>query len=100
MSAVPLAALAFVGTEDAPYSVAFILSAKAGPAKAAVAPSTSVANMVVFEMLFFLLASSDDVSSQNNEISFFIPKGGLNPGEFSGSLWWQRRPYWSKNSVG
>jgi hypothetical protein len=53
-----LPALVFAGTSDLPSSVAFILSAKAGPANANVAPSASVASMVlVFDMVFSLVAS-------------------------------------------
>src|ERR1700722_9367556 len=63
MSAVPVAALALGGVSDLPSRVAFIFAAKAGPAKAMVAPSASVASMVlVFDMVFSLLTSSDGAS--------------------------------------
>src|SRR5665647_3107010 len=63
MSAVPVPALVVAGTSDLPSSVAFIFSAKAGPAKAKVAPSASIVSMVlVFDMVFSLLASSDGAS--------------------------------------
>src|SRR6266436_9799843 len=63
MSALPVAVLVLGGTSDLPSRVAFIFSAKAGPAKATVAPSASVASMVlVFDMVFSLLTSSDGVS--------------------------------------
>src|SRR5215210_8079583 len=75
MSAVPFAALVFGGTSDLPSSVAFILSAKAGPANAKVAPSASVASMVlVFDMVLSLLTSSLVVPVQNNGISFLFPE--------------------------
>src|SRR3954464_1723022 len=75
MSAVPLPALVLAGTSDAPSSVAFILSAEAGPAKPTAAPSASIASKVlVLDMVFSLLTSTDGVSSQNNETSDLFPK--------------------------
>jgi len=71
-SVAPLPAL--VVAADLPSSAAFILSAKAGPAKATAAPSASVASMVFFDMVFSLLTSSDGVNSKNSEILFLFPK--------------------------
>src|SRR6266852_6871792 len=72
MSAVPLPAVVTAGTSEAPESVAFILSAKAGPAKATVAPSASVASMVlVFGMVLSLLASSDGVGFKTMRFRFY-----------------------------
>src|ERR1700730_16412096 len=79
MSALPLAGLAFGGTSDLPSSVAFIFSAKAGPAKAMVAPSASVASVVlVFDMVFSLLASSEG-QFQNNRIPVLFPEWTQTP---------------------
>src|ERR1700722_4844781 len=47
MSAAPLPVLVLAGASEAPLRVAFSLSAKAGPAKATVAPSANVASMVL-----------------------------------------------------
>src|SRR4029453_11495182 len=59
MSAVPLPAVVTGGTSEVPLSVAFILSAKAGPAQATAAPSASVASTVlVFNMVLSLLAQT------------------------------------------
>src|SRR5216684_272689 len=74
MSAVPLPALVLAGTSEAPSRVAFIFSAKAGPAKAIAAPSASVASMVlVFDIGLSLLASSDGASLKQQD-SGFIPE--------------------------
>src|SRR6266436_7382522 len=52
MSALPVAVLVLGGTSDLPSRVTFIFSANAGPAKATVAPSASVASMIlVFDMV-------------------------------------------------
>src|SRR5258708_5455642 len=70
MSAVPVPLVVVAGTSDLPSSVAFILSAKAGPAKATVAPSANVASMVlVFDMVFSLLASSHGVRFKTVSVS-------------------------------
>src|ERR1700704_2971888 len=58
MSEVPLPALGLGGTSDLPSRVAFILSAKAGPAKATAAPIASVASVIlVFDMVLSLWTS-------------------------------------------
>src|ERR1700744_2702003 len=56
MSAVPVPAEVFGGTSDLPSRVAFIFSAKAGPAKAM--PSASVASMVLVFMVLSRLTST------------------------------------------
>src|ERR1700709_149915 len=61
MSAVPVPAEVLAGTSDLPSRAAFILSAKAGPAKASVAASASEASTVFFDMVFSLLTSRDGV---------------------------------------
>src|ERR1700731_2104737 len=72
MSAVPLAALVLGGTSDLPSSVAFIFSAKAGPAKVTVAPSASVATMVfILDIVLSLLASSDGASFKTMRFRFY-----------------------------
>src|SRR5262245_49830360 len=68
MSAVPVAALVTGGTSDLPSSVAFILSAKAGPAKATAAPNASVASMVLVMGLSLLSSAS------KQRVSNFIPE--------------------------
>src|SRR3954465_7369508 len=79
MSAVPVPALAFGGTSVLPSSVALILSAKAGPANATIAPSTSVASLVLFDMVFSLFLVNDD-SASKQYCSGFIPKMTLTTG--------------------
>src|ERR1700691_3257043 len=60
MSAVPLPALVLAGTSEAPSRVAFIFSAKAGPANATAVPSASVASTIlVFDMVLSLWALVD-----------------------------------------
>src|SRR5712691_5722923 len=72
MSALPVAALVLGGTSDLPSRVAFIFSAKAGPARATVAPSASVARMVlVFDMVLSLLASDDGASLTTTRLRFY-----------------------------
>jgi hypothetical protein len=69
MSAVPLPVLVLAGTSDAPLRVAFIFSAKAGPAKATVAPS--VASVVLVDMVFSLFASfAVSVSRGSDDLKF------------------------------
>src|ERR1700730_15457508 len=75
MSAVPLPALVLAGPSAAPSRVAFIFSAKAGPAKAIAAPSASVASMVlVFDIGFSLLASCDGASLKTTRFRFYSQK--------------------------
>src|ERR1700736_6500900 len=75
MSAVPVPVVVAAGTSDLPSSVAFIFCAKAGPAKATVAPSASVASMVlVFDMVFSLLASSHGVSFKTIRFGIYSRK--------------------------
>src|SRR6267142_475390 len=72
MSALPVAVLVLGGTSDLPSRVAFIFSAKAGPARATVAPSASVASMVlVFDMVLSLLASDDGASLTTTRLRFY-----------------------------
>src|ERR1700690_4249919 len=67
MSAAPLPVLALAGTSEGPLRVAFSFSAKAGAAKATVAPSASVASMVlVFSMVFSLWRRVAPVSKQRD----------------------------------
>jgi hypothetical protein len=82
-----LPALVTAGTSALPSSVAFIFSAKAGPAKATVTPIASVASMVlVFDMVFSLLASSDGATFKTLGFRFYS-RNELNRFKFSGSLW-------------
>jgi hypothetical protein len=82
-----LPALVLAGTSDLPSSVAFILSAKAGPAKAIVAPSASVASMVLlFDMFLSLLASSDGANFKTLDFRLYS-RNELNRFKFSGRLW-------------
>src|ERR1700730_7884508 len=75
MSAVPLPALVLAGTSDALSRVAFIFSAKAGPAKAIAAPSASVASTVlVFDIGLSLLASSHGASLKTTRFRFYSRK--------------------------
>src|SRR6266481_3226568 len=72
MSALPVAVLVLGGTSDLPSRVAFIFSAKAGPARATVAPSASIASMVlVFDMVLSLLASDDGASLKTTRLRFY-----------------------------
>src|ERR1700680_897763 len=92
MSAVPLPAVVVGGTSEAPSSVAFILSAKAGPAKATVAPSASVASMVlVFDMVLSLLASSDGASYKTIGFRFYSRKTAQTPSNFQAVYGWYRQ---------
>src|SRR2546421_9672681 len=93
MSAVPLPALVFAGTSDLPSSVAFIFSAKAGPANAIAAPSASVASMVLFDMVFSLLTSNVGVSFKTTTFRIYS-RNGVERRKFHGSLWLAQRPYW------
>src|SRR6266508_4799008 len=74
MSAVPLAALVLGGTWALPSSVAFILSAKAGPAKAIAAPSANVTSMVLFDMVFLPVDVKRPCQPQNNDFTNLFPK--------------------------
>ena len=68
------------GTSAVPSSVAFIFSAKAGPAKAKVAPNASVTSMVlVVDMVFSLLASMIGASFQNKTIPNLFPETAETP---------------------
>ena len=80
MSAVPEPVLVVAGTSCLPSSVAFILSAKAGPAKATAAPSASVASMVLV-MVLSLSTSAMLLVSQQLDFGF-IPENGLNAAKF------------------
>src|ERR1700686_4956942 len=76
MSAVPVPVVVVAGTSDLPSSVAFIFSAKAGPAKATAAPSASVASMVlVFDMVFSLLTQRDGVSFKTAGFRIYSRRG-------------------------
>src|SRR6202165_6162032 len=89
MSAVPLPALVTAGTSDLPSSVAFIFSAKAGPAKAAVAPNASVASTVlVFDMVLSLLASSDVVVFKTMPFRFYSRNRPKRPKFFQAVYGW------------
>src|SRR4029450_4182358 len=76
MPAVPVAALVLGGTCALPSSAAFILSAKAGPAKAIAAPSVSVTSMVLFDMVVLPLTSCQP---QNNDFPNLCPKRRQRP---------------------
>src|SRR5258708_28795465 len=87
MSAAPLPAVVVGGTSEAPSSVAFILSAKAGPAKAAVAPSASVASTVlVFDMVLSLLAQSEGASFKTTRFRFYSRNRPKRPEFFKQSM--------------
>src|ERR1700737_1690002 len=90
MSAVPLPALVLAGTWDLPSSVALIFSAKAGPAKATVAPSASVTSMVlVFDMVVSLLASIDGAGHSNTRIRDLFPEADRTPLNFRAVYGWK-----------
>src|SRR5260370_32828158 len=93
MSAVPLAAVVVGGTSALPSSVAFIFSAKAGPAKAIAAPSAIVASMVLFDMVFSLLTSNDGVSFKTTPFRIYS-RNGAERAKFPASLWRKVRPYY------
>jgi hypothetical protein len=69
------------GTSDAPLRVAFILSAKAGPARATVAPSANVASMVLVFSMVFSLSALDGACSKQSDIGF-IPETSVNASKF------------------
>src|SRR6266487_793945 len=73
MSAVPLAALVLGGTWALPSIVAFIFSARAGPAKAIAAPSASVTSMVLFDMVFLPVDVKRPCQPQNNDFPNLFP---------------------------
>src|SRR5215207_7160378 len=79
MSAVPLPAAVLAGTSCLPSSVAFILSAKAGPANATAAPIASEASMVLLRIGFSLLTSNNDVSLKTAAFCFYSPNGAFGP---------------------
>src|SRR5215207_87299 len=79
MSAVPLAALVLGGTWALPSSVAFILSADAGPTKAIAAPSASVTSMVLFDMVFLPVDVKRKRQPQNNDFTNLFPKRRQRP---------------------
>src|SRR5437899_5659061 len=79
MSAVPLAALVLGGTWALPSSVAFILSARAGPAKAIAAPSANVTSMVLFDMVFLPVDIKRPCQPQNNDFTNLFPKRRQTP---------------------
>src|SRR4030088_2246814 len=74
MSAVPVAALGLGGTCALPSSVAFILSATAGPAKAIAAPSANVTSMVLLDMVFLPVDVKRPCQPQNNDFTNLFPK--------------------------
>src|ERR1700676_1837331 len=89
MSAVPLPAVVVGGTSEAPSSVAFILSAKAGPAKETVVPSASVASTVlVFSMVLSLLASSGGSSVKTMRFRFYSRNRPKRPKFFQAVYGW------------
>jgi hypothetical protein len=90
---VPVAALVLGGTWALPSSAAFILSAKAGPAKAIAAPSVSVTSMVLFDMAFLPV----DVSLKTTIFRIYS-RNADNAQKFRGSLWRKVRSYWLLNS--
>src|SRR5436309_6295481 len=73
MSAVPVPALAFGGTSALPSSVAFILSAKAGPANATAAANASVASMVLFDIGFLPVDAKRRCQLQNSALPDLFP---------------------------
>src|SRR6476646_8514421 len=81
MSAVPVAALVLGGTSALPSSVAFILSAKAGPANANVAANASDASVVLLDMIFLLdmafslLTANDGVRFKTAFFRIYSRKG-------------------------
>src|SRR5882724_5154503 len=82
MSAVPVAALVLGGTWALPSSVAFIFSAKAGPAKAIAAPSASVTSMVLFDMVFLPVDVKRPCQPQNNDFPNLFPIRRQTPRNF------------------
>src|SRR5947209_19552267 len=90
MSAVPFPALVLGGTSCLPSRVAFILSAKAGPAKATAAPMASVASVtLVFDMVLSLWTSI----LQQCDFGF-IPGFSANPAKFYRGNSREYLPYW------
>src|SRR3954452_2193617 len=98
MSAEPFAALVFGGTSELPSSVAFILSARAGPANATVAPNPSITSMVlVFDMVLSLLTL---VVCQLQTMKMrFYSRNRKERSKFSASLWRRYGPYYSAGQV-
>ena len=83
----PCAALVFGGTSALPSSVAFILSAKAGPAKAIGCTQRKRGKHGLVRHGFLPVGVKRRCQLQNNGLSDLFPKRPLNALKFPGSLW-------------